>query len=130
MVFVWLLRSGGRNRKKWEPGPDCTGKWAFGCGAMSEMVNIGNVTPAAIANLPFAGQRPADLGVAQKSAMGRFDPDTFEFSDEGVALARATALSTLRIARMAAIRDEIHNNIYETPARINGTVERLLDVLV
>ncbi len=97
---------------------------------MSEMVNIGNVTPAAIANLPFVGQTPADLGVAQRSATGRLDRDTFEFSDEGVALARATALSTLRIARMAAIRDEIHNNRYETPARINGTVDRLLDVLV
>ncbi|HNQ24433.1 MAG TPA: hypothetical protein PKK06_15210 [Phycisphaerae bacterium] len=37
--------------------------------------------------------------------------------------------SSLQQARQAAIRAEIQNGTYETLERLNGTVDRLLDVL-
>ena len=37
--------------------------------------------------------------------------------------------SSFRIARARAIREEILNRTYETPERIEKTVERLLDVI-
>ena len=45
------------------------------------------------------------------------------------ALADAVLDSSFRIARTRAIRAEIINRTYETPERIDKTVERLLDVI-
>lgn len=44
-------------------------------------------------------------------------------------LARAAETSSFQDARTRAIGAEIENGTYETPARINATVERLLDVI-
>lgn len=57
------------------------------------------------------------------------DGDRVEFSSVGRTLSRIAEESSFRIARARAIRDEIENGTYETPERITGTVERLLDVL-
>lgn len=57
------------------------------------------------------------------------DGDRVEFSSVGRTLSRVAEESSFRIARVRAIRDEIENGTYETPERINGTVERLVDVL-
>ena len=43
--------------------------------------------------------------------------------------ARAVVLSSLIIATTAAIRAEIEAGNYETPQRIESTVERILDVI-
>ena len=45
-------------------------------------------------------------------------------------MARAAAESTMRLAQINAIRSEIQDGMYETPERIRGTVDRLLNSLV
>jgi len=55
--------------------------------------------------------------------------DTVEFSPAARALARGLEESSFRTARLRAIRAEIAAGTYETQARIEGTVARLLDVL-
>ena len=57
------------------------------------------------------------------------DGDRVEFTNIGRTFSQIAEESSFRIARVRAIRDEIENGTYETPERINGTVERLLDVL-
>jgi len=52
-----------------------------------------------------------------------------EFSRSETAIALAAARSSLSIARTRALRGAIDAGTFETPARINGTVERLLDVI-
>ena len=71
-------------------------------------------------------------GVPPASSMpeGASTPlDTVEFSPLGRAMAQAAAESTMRLAQLSAIRSEIQNGTYETPARIQGTVARLLESL-
>lgn len=63
------------------------------------------------------------------SVTSALDPDVIEFSAVGKALAVANGHSSLRAAKAAAIRAEISNGTFETPERINGTVEALLDVI-
>ena len=55
--------------------------------------------------------------------------DRVEFSREGLALSRAVSDSTLRIIRIAAIRDEIRAGTYETAQRVDGTVDSILKLL-
>jgi hypothetical protein len=55
--------------------------------------------------------------------------DTIELSPVGRVLSEAAAESSLRLARIRAIREEIDTGTFETPRRIDGTVSRLLDVL-
>ena len=55
--------------------------------------------------------------------------DSAEFSGAGQALARAVEESSLRLARVRAIRTAIANGTYETPKRIEGTARHLLNVL-
>lgn len=89
---------------------------------MSLIINIGPVYPS----VPFSrviGPLPTPL--ATLTAEG----DRVEFSSVGRTLSRIAEESSFRIARARAIRDEIENGTYETPERITGTVERLLDVL-
>jgi len=45
------------------------------------------------------------------------------------AVSRAVELSSFSLARTRAVRSEIDRGTYETPARVDGTVERLLDVI-
>ncbi len=63
------------------------------------------------------------------SVTSALDHDVIELSVVGKAFAVAFGHSSLRAAKAAAIRAEISNGTFETPERINGTVERLLDVI-
>ena len=96
---------------------------------MSEISNIGStIYPA----LPYTR---GVVGPAFPTPDTRTDvdnaprPDRVELSRFNSALERAVDKSSLSIARTRAIRAEIANGTYETPARINGTAERLLDVI-
>lgn len=73
-------------------------------------------------------QSPEPLSASTRLSAGAAE-DTVEISSLGRTLAEATETSSLRLARTRAIRAAIKNGTYETPARINGTVDRLLDVL-
>ncbi|MFQ5461214.1 MAG: hypothetical protein ACE5E5_01165 [Phycisphaerae bacterium] len=57
--------------------------------------------------------------------------DSVEFTPMSRALpAEVMSKVSLRLARANAIRAEIDAGTYETPERIRGTVERLLDIIV
>lgn len=87
----------------------------------------------AIINIAFPVQptvSPFETRSAHAPNESRRPPaDTVEFSKFGEALALASRESTLRIAQIRAVRAEIENGTFETKERINGTVDRLLDVL-
>lgn len=53
--------------------------------------------------------------------------DIVELSPTGIALSRAQ--SRLRIIRIGEIRAEIKAGTFLTPERVDGTVERLLEIL-
>lgn len=91
---------------------------------MSAIVNVGS-TPAI---LPFSSTSARTATASESTALSN-RADVVEFSPLGRALARAAELSSLSLAKVRAIREEIANGTYETPQRINGTVSRLIDVL-
>jgi len=55
--------------------------------------------------------------------------DSVEISDVAAALSVLDAPETIRIDKVSAIRDAILNGTYETPDKIQATVDRLLGVL-
>jgi len=55
--------------------------------------------------------------------------DTVELSPAGLALSRAEVRSCVRRARILDIRAEIKAGAFLTPERVDGTVERLLEIL-
>jgi len=55
--------------------------------------------------------------------------DTVELSPTGIAFSRADVQSRLRIVRIDEIRAEIKAGTFLTPERVDGTVERLLEIL-
>ena len=90
---------------------------------MSQSIDISiqqSLPVAARANL-----RPAMYG----SVPGGPAEDSVEFSSLGRALACGVEESTFSLARIRAIRGQIADGTFETPERINGTVDRLLDVV-
>lgn len=88
------------------------------------IINIVNAYPS-VRLSPLALPRPATFAPAIRD----INAERIEVSSFGDALARAVETSSLRIARTRAIRAEIVAGIYETPERIHGTVERILDVI-
>lgn len=92
------------------------------------MIRIINIPNAAVPPAQQTDQVQARPGTATTEPSGPVS-DQVEISDEGLALSRAVDHSTHRIMRIAAIRDEIRSGEYETPERIEGTVDRLLRVL-
>lgn len=64
-----------------------------------------------------------------EAARFRAGVDSAEFSGASRALARAVEESSLRLARVRAIRTAISDGTYETFERIQGTVSYLLNVL-
>lgn len=86
------------------------------------IINVGNA-------LPVGPIGPATTAPGPTRAAYRATADIVEMSEFAEALARAAERSTFRIARTRAIRAEIVAGTYETPERINGTVDRLLDVI-
>ena len=88
------------------------------------IINIGNTYPS-VPPSPTTHARPA----TSAQVLRGIDGDTLEVSLPGEALARAVEESSLRIARNRAIRAEIFSGTYETPERIDCTVDRILDVI-
>ena len=90
---------------------------------MSLIINIGSAYP------PASFSRVTARSPAPPATLTA-DGDRAEFSSVGRTLSCIAEESSFRVARVRAIRDEIESGTYETPERITGTVERLLDVLV
>jgi len=90
---------------------------------MSAIINIGSIypTPPVQPAGPNAVPRSADSAAAPS--------DTVEISSFGQALSRADGQSSLSLARIQALRREIESGTFESRARIEGTVSRLVDVL-
>ena len=88
------------------------------------IINIGNTFPS-VPLSPTTLRRPASPPPTRQL----HDGDTVDVSRRGDAATRAVEKSSLRIARTRAIRAEILAGTYETADRINGTVERMLDVI-
>ena len=92
---------------------------------MSEIINsVGVFSPLSYSAAP-------KRAVVAESGSQSASPvqDTVEFSSFGRALAEATEQSTFRLARLRAVRNEIERGDYETPERLRGTVDRLLEVI-
>jgi len=88
---------------------------------MSEILSVGGFSPPLPSNRPMPGFRGS--GPDPDAQGGVAVP---RFSD---ALRRVVDQSSLRQARLRAIQAEIQHRTYETPERITGTVDRLLDVI-
>ena len=87
---------------------------------------------ASINTGPLPAYRPIVLpntGTPKSAPAATLRGDTVEFSSRGEALARTTALSGVSLDRIEAIRAEILAGTYETPERIEGVVQHLLDVI-
>ncbi len=95
---------------------------------MSEISNIGinSANPTAYRSSNTAPTGPIDRG-GQGGAMGESDP--VEFSRIGRMLAGATETSSLRMAKIQALRAEIADGTFETQERIDGTVDRIIQML-
>ena len=55
--------------------------------------------------------------------------DTVEFSPTALSMMHETVPSSFRRARVEAVRQQIAAGTFETPERIRGTVERLVNLL-
>lgn len=93
---------------------------------MSSILDISHVTTPP-AGLRSPQTRPAPHGDA--SHRSAETGDTLELSPIGRMISGAAAESSMRLARIRAIRAEILTGSYETNERIDGTVRRLLDIL-
>ncbi|MCP4250409.1 MAG: flagellar biosynthesis anti-sigma factor FlgM [bacterium] len=78
--------------------------------------------------MPAQARGEAKTPAPGRNGFGRVD-DRVEISDVGSMLARMDELPDLRIERIARIRAEISNGTFETPERLEGTVDRLLEEL-
>jgi len=94
---------------------------------MNSIINIGPSYSSPLV-------RPVSPKPANGTAIEAFPPtkgDSVEFTPTSRALpAEVMSKVSLRLARANAIRAEIDAGTYETPERIRGTVERLLDIIV
>ena len=70
-----------------------------------------------------------EKAITVKPPTGSPVEDTVELSPTGIALSRADVQSRLRIIRISEIRAEIIAGTFLTPKRVDGTVERLLEIL-
>lgn len=91
---------------------------------MSAIIDIGRIQPFA----PPVRANPNSINVP-RTTMGSQNRDTVELSSLGRGLSPFASASSFRTAWIQSIRAEIHNGTYETPERINKTVDHLLDVL-
>lgn len=109
--------SKGRRRPDREPARDVA--------IMSEISNIG-ISSSLGQSYRVATPSSADPAFrgAQTDSLGESDP--VEFSRMGRILADAMETSSLRLAKIQALRSEIAEGTFETPERIEGTVDRLI----
>ncbi len=93
---------------------------------MSEIINIGNLSahfaPVHSFVQPATQPQPASAEVSERS-------DSVEISRLGRTLSEVMTQSSLRLAKINAIRTQIAEGTFETPERIHGTVNRLIDVI-
>ena len=90
---------------------------------MSDNLSIGGISPS-YPNGRLAPGYPIHRPPPIADLQGGFA--VTRFSD---ALQRIVERSSMRQARVRAIQADIENGNYETPERISGTVDRLLDVI-
>jgi len=91
---------------------------------MSAIINIGNAYPSR--PVQQTGPQSGPGHTEQTSAS---TGDSVEISRFGQALSSAAEQSSLSLARIQAIRQEIENGTFESPARIDGTVRRIMEHL-
>lgn len=90
---------------------------------MSEIIHISTALPSITPALE--GTTAAAVSATRADQV----EDTVEISRLGRALARAVGESSYRLARVQAIRAQIADGTYESPMRLSGTVDRLIDIL-
>ena len=90
---------------------------------MSEITNISSLTDWRAVSAPTAPSQYSPLPAESSVA------DTFEMTPFSKALLEASGGSSLRFARLSAIRGEIQAGTFETGERLEGTVSRLIDLL-
>ena len=79
---------------------------------------------------PRVGPTPSTPALKSAPSPARGDvADIVEISPFARLLFRVHNRSSLSDAKTAAIRSEIDGGRFETPERLNGTVDRLLDVI-
>ncbi len=95
---------------------------------MSEISNIGITNSYATA---YRTSNTASAGQTQRGAQGQGvgESDPVEFSRLGRMLAGANDTSSLRLAKIQALRAEIADGTFETHERIEGTIDRMIQVL-
>ena len=91
---------------------------------MNDISNIGvtNLYAPAFPSTAFPSVTQAEA--VESVDLGPADP--VEFSRAGRLLAGTLEPSSLRLARLKAIKSQIDEGVYETPERIAGTVEALM----
>ncbi len=90
---------------------------------MSAIIDISNAYP--IPTGPKSIYSPSRAS----QALSAKQEDSVEISNIGRSLANANDVSSLSKARLQAVRKEIENGTFETPERLNGTVDRLIQFL-
>ena len=90
---------------------------------MSDNLSIGGVSPL-LTNGRFAPGYPMHRPPPAPDAQGGVAVTRFSG-----ALRRIVEQSSMRQARVRAVQADIEYGNYETPERISGTVDRLLDVI-
>jgi len=93
---------------------------------MSTILDIGQTLPPSPA---LRGVPSPSSALGHALVVDRTGVDSLELSPVGRVLSDAASESSLRLARIRAVREDIRNGTYETPDRLDGTVRRLLDVL-
>jgi len=95
---------------------------------MSEISNIG-ITNTFAPAYRTAGTAPAEATQPDAVILSLGEADPVEFSRMGRMLAGALENSSLRLAKIQSLRSEIADGSFETPERISGTVDRIIQML-
>lgn len=90
---------------------------------MSSIIDISNAYP--IPTTP----KTNSVAARTSEAISPQQEDSIEISNIGRSLANANDISSLNQARLQAVRMEIEKGTFETPERIHGTVDRLIQFL-
>ena len=94
---------------------------------MSTIINVNsNLTSV---NDPRQGKSPAVEPQRRADSAARHSIDSVEFSDRARELAQAAEKESIQTPKVQRIRVEISAGSFETPERIDGTVDRLLAAL-
>jgi len=96
-------------------------------GSENVVTIINTISPIAA---PAMKSAPAMHKPTPASPRPYLDPsDTVELSGVASSPLETVETSSLSLARIHAIREQIARGVFETPERLSGTAERLLDVI-